>query len=249
MTDKSLAVQPANDIDTLTLGKLLAQSGYFQDAKDAAQAVVKVLAGRELGLGPVASMTGVYIVKGKPSLSANLLAGVLKRSGKYNYRVMTPPAGRDAQCEIAFFERMGDKWEEIGRSVFTAADAKRAGTQNMERFPANMLFARAMTNGIRWYCPDVFAGGVYTPEELGAQVDGEGQVVEAEPPALSNGNGHGPAVMTIEAASALVTDKGTKFGDMSADQLTTVLDKSKNHLFRQAASLLLDAMQKVEAAQ
>jgi hypothetical protein len=30
------------DIDTMTLGKVLAQSGYFQDARDAAQAIVKV---------------------------------------------------------------------------------------------------------------------------------------------------------------------------------------------------------------
>jgi hypothetical protein len=36
-----------------------------------------------------------------------------------------------------------------------------------------MLFARAMSNGARWYCPDVFAGPAYTPDELGADVDGE----------------------------------------------------------------------------
>ena len=40
--------------DTMTLGKVLAQSGYFADSREAAQAVVKILAGQELGFGPIA---------------------------------------------------------------------------------------------------------------------------------------------------------------------------------------------------
>jgi len=41
-----------------------------------------------------------------------------------------------------------------------------------------MLFARAMSNGVRWYCPDVMNGSaVYTPEELGADVDQDGNVI------------------------------------------------------------------------
>src|SRR5262245_2644035 len=42
--------------DTLTLAKVMADSGFFADARDAAQAVVKILAGKELGFGPVTSM-------------------------------------------------------------------------------------------------------------------------------------------------------------------------------------------------
>ena len=206
MTDKALVVQ---DMTTNELGTVLAKSGYFQDAREASQAIVKVLAGRELGLGPIASMSGVYIVKGRPALSANLLAGCLKRSGKYNYRVLTPMADRAKVCEIAFFERAGEKWEEIGRSVFSLEDARRAGTQNMDKFPANMLFARAITNGIRWYAPDIFAGGVYTPEELGAPVNEDGEVVQAsvtviedQPKPATNGNGkHAELVARYNALS------------------------------------------------
>jgi hypothetical protein len=29
-----------------------------------------------------------------------------------------------------------------------------------------MLFARAISNGVKWYCPDVFCGPVYVPEEM-----------------------------------------------------------------------------------
>jgi hypothetical protein len=167
------------------LGQMLARSGFFQDTKDAAQAVVKVLAGRELGFGPVASMTGIYIVKGRVSLSANLLAAAIKRSGRYDYRVLR----NDGQvCEVVFYELLGGKREEIGRSAFSLEDARKAGLggDNWTKFPRNMLFARSISNGAKWFCADVFGGPVYTPDELGALVDGEtGEVIDGEivPPA------------------------------------------------------------------
>ena len=74
-----IAVQPPQ-MDVMTLGKMLSQSGYFADAKQAAQAAVKVLAGQELGFGPIASMTGIYIVKGKVTLSANLIGAAIKKA-------------------------------------------------------------------------------------------------------------------------------------------------------------------------
>lgn len=168
--------------ETMELGNLLAQSGFFADSKGAAQAVVKVLAGREIGFGPIASMTGIHVISGRVSISANLMAAAIKRSGRYDYRVreMTPQ-----RCEIEFRERNGDRWEIIGSSEFTAQDARQAGTKNMDKFARNMLFARAMSNGARWYTPDIFGGPVYTPEEMGAQVDGEtGEVIDAPAPRI-----------------------------------------------------------------
>ena len=165
---------------TLKLGQVLALSGYFADARDMAQAVVKVLAGRELGFGPVASMTGFYIVKGRVSLSATLLASLVKRSAKYDYRVraLTPKL-----CEIEFFERTeGDgksKWESLGVSTFDWQDAQHAGLtlgDNYRRFPRNMMFSRALSNGVRWFCPEVTGGPVYTPDESGLDVDEAGEI-------------------------------------------------------------------------
>ena len=175
--NQALAIR--EDVPLMELGKVLAQSGYFTDAKDANQAIVKVLAGREMGFGPIASMTGIYIVKGKPSMGANLIAAAIKRSGRYDYRVKELT---DEVCRIEFFEVIGGKRESIGVSEFTKAQAAKAGTQNMEKFPRNMLFARCMSNGAKWYCADVFGGPVYTPEELGAIVDGEtGEVISDGP--------------------------------------------------------------------
>jgi hypothetical protein len=151
------------------LGQVFVASGYFQDTKDAAQAIVKILAGRELGLPPIAAMTGVNIIKGKVSLSATTMAAVLKRHGNYDYRVLEHS---HETCQIEFFQGK----EAIGISEFTMEDARLAGLfdkkdSNYKKYPRNMLFARAMSNGIRWFCPDILGGPAYTPGELDHNAD------------------------------------------------------------------------------
>lgn len=158
--------------------KAMAGSGFFADTRQASQAIVKIMAGRELGVGPFASMTGVNIIKGKPAFSANIMAACVKKSGRYNYRVTEMT---DKGCTIEFMEKMDGKWQTGGVSSFSLEDAKKAGTQNLDKFPRNMLFARAMSNGVRWFCPDVMNGSVaYTPEELGAETDQDGNVINVE---------------------------------------------------------------------
>jgi len=180
----------------------MARSGYFQDAKDAAQAIVKILAGQEMGFGPFASMTGVYIISGRPAIGANLMAAAVKRSGRYDYRVTEMT---DKACEICFYQ----DGKPVGVSTFTAEDAKKAGTKNLDKFARNMLFARAISNGVRWYCPDVFAGApAYTPEELGAEVDGEGNVIDA--PVVEVHPGQEPARQPEAPASQPSKPKGTQ---------------------------------------
>lgn len=178
-----LATKNSNEIirnidDLGRIGKMMSASGYFIDARDAAQAGVKIMAGMEMGFGPFTSMTGIYIIKGRPSVGANLMASAVKANPKYDYRVKEHS---NKVCKIEFFELIDGKRESIGVSEFTAEDAAAAGTQNMQKFAKNMLFARAMSNGIKWYCPDVFNGNpTYVPEELGAIVDGEGNVVSID---------------------------------------------------------------------
>lgn len=164
----ALVVRSIDDVERAALA--MSKSGYFADAAQQAQAIVKILAGQELGFGAFASMTGVHIIQGKPTFSANLMAAAVKRSGKYNYRIREIT---DTVCEIEFFE----DGKPAGISRFTVEDAKRAGTKNLDKYPRNMLFARAMSNGVRWFAPDIFGGTpAYTPEELGAETDEDGTV-------------------------------------------------------------------------
>lgn len=187
MNEQTAIVKSVDDLTRIS--KLLSQSGYFEDAKDMTQCAVKVMAGTEMGFGAFASMTGIHIIKGKPTIGANLMASAIKRSGRYNYRVLQHDA---TICKIAFYEKWDGKIEEIGISEMTMTEAKAANLNmewdkiekkwkekhNWKSFPKNMLFARAISNGVKWFCPDVFDGTVaYTPDEMGASEDADGNAI------------------------------------------------------------------------
>jgi hypothetical protein len=168
---------PLTQRDPVQLAEHFARSGYFKDATDKSQAIVKMCAGEELGLTPMASMQGIHIIEGKPSLSANLLATLVRRHEHYDYK---PVQVTDQGAELEF-TRDGER---IGVSIFTLDQAKRAGLVKEKsgwmKFPEAMCFARAMSQGVRWYCPDVTAGSpAYVPEELGAEVDEAGAPIES----------------------------------------------------------------------
>jgi hypothetical protein len=154
--------------EVMSLGQALADSKYFSDAKEASQAVVKVLAGQELGVGPIAAMSGLYIVKGKVTIGGSIMASLIKSSTKYDYNIVDHS---NQVCIIEFFEN----GESVGVSEFSMDDAKQAKLHNKDNytaFPKNMLFNRALSNGAKWYCPDLFNGqSVYTQGEI--KIEGE----------------------------------------------------------------------------
>jgi hypothetical protein len=158
--------------DALTIGETFFKSGMFSDIKSAQQAVVKIMAGAEMGISPFAAMSGIHIIQGKPTIGAGLMAARVKGFGKYDYKVLEHT---DKVCSIEYFQGANS----LGVSTFTIDDAKKAGTKNLDRFPKNMLFARAMSNGVKWYTPDIYENPVYVPEEM-EQVteDATAQVIE-----------------------------------------------------------------------
>ncbi len=151
--------------EVLTIAEAFAKSGYFDNVEDQSQAIVKILAGRELGLGPMAGMSGINIIKGKVSLSGNLLASLVKRHPEYDYKILKHD---NEGCKIAFFEN----GLEIDTSEFTIEDAERAGLLGgkmdlYKKYPKNLFFNRAMSNGVKWFFPHLTNGpAVYVEGEL-----------------------------------------------------------------------------------
>jgi hypothetical protein len=172
-----MQIQKSTTTEIMSIGKAFAESGMFPDTKSAAQAIVKIQAGQEIGIPPFAAMSGIHIIQGKPTIGAGIMASIVKGSGKYDYRVVE---STEKVCSIDFYQGK----EKIGNSTFTIDDAKKALTKNLEKFPKNMLFARAMSNGVKWYTPDVFSGPVYVPEEMTAPIteDAKAEVVEVTTP-------------------------------------------------------------------
>jgi hypothetical protein len=157
-------------------------------------------------------MAGIHIIKGKPVLSATLIACAVKRKGSpYSFEVAEHT---DKVCEIIFSEH----GKEIGRSRFSVEDAKQAGllegsnAHSWKKFPRNMLYARAMSNGAKWYCPDIFGGAVfYTPDELDQKVDAEGDIIiEAEKPKPPTKNELVSAAKKQSGESSALDEGGVK---------------------------------------
>ena len=235
-----------------TAANAMHASGYFGDVKSQAQAMVKVMAGAEIGLPPFASMSGIHIVNGKPTLGANLIATLVKNDPRYDYRVKRSD---NEACVLTWYE--GGK--PVGESMFTIQEANAAGLtskQTWKAYASDMLFARALTRGARRYAPGIFGGApIYTPDEMGVDTDEDGHIVQGEvvnvtPPATqptrATGNGQQqtqppldaflaqaeklPGVQAVEFVNGrlrawveYVTDK--KFDPAHADFLFEVLDR------------------------
>jgi hypothetical protein len=206
----------------------LYKSGYFTDVKSQAQAMVKVMAGAEIGLPPFASMTGIHVVQGKPVIGSNLIATMVKNDPRYDYRVKQ--ADSEA-CVIQWYE--GGKL--VGESSFTMAEAKAGNIDKSwdkeknawkdkptwKAYPSDMLFARALTRGARRFAPGIFGGApIYTPDEIGVETDEDGQIVQGEiinvtpsepptRPAPANGNG------ATQPAAPKVEQPAVNAGDLT----------------------------------
>lgn len=210
------------------LAKGLAASGFFKDARDASQAFAKMIFGRDLGLSATQAMTDIYIVEGKPEMSANLQASKVRSSERYEYRVLELTEQR---CEIQFTQQ-GEELHPT--SVFTIEDAKTAELVKPKsgwiKYPRNMLFARAMSNGVAFHCPDVMNGiRVYAEGEISAPPQAAIQAPDAtaEPddadvvddPVLSDEE-RAELVSSVEAAGVSIELLQTAAGLESMDGLT-----------------------------
>lgn len=187
----AIAVRSLDDIKRLST--IFIGSGMFKgdrslsQAQQIYQAGVKIIAGVEFGIQPFAAMRGINIINGNAEMSANLMAAKVKKHPKYDYRVKS---WDNDGCVIEFFEIMRpgdprDKWDSLGESSFTQEDAERAqlaGGQNWRKFARNMFFARAMSNGVRIYTPDVFYGApVYVEGEISGDFEKAAPAASEEP--------------------------------------------------------------------
>lgn len=190
----AIAVRSLDDIKRLST--IFIGSGMFKgdrgitQAQQIYQAGVKIIAGVEFGIQPFAAMRGINIINGNAEMSANLMAAKVKRHPKYDYRVKSWDT---SGCVIEFYEIMRpgdprDKWDLLGESSFTQEDAERAqlaSGQNWRKFARNMFFARAMSNGVRIYTPDVFYGApVYVEGEISGEFEKAAPTASEEPQAV-----------------------------------------------------------------
>lgn len=133
--------------------------------------------GRTIGLTAMAAITGVHVIEGKPSASAGLISGLVRRAG---HKLRVRGDAKSATCTII----RSDDPDEPFVVTFTMDDAKAAGLTGKDvwkKYPSSMLKARAISQCARDACEEVLFGLHYTPEELGAEVNEEGVIVNEAP--------------------------------------------------------------------
>lgn len=140
--------------------------------------------GDMLGIHPMAAMTGVHIIEGKPSISANLMGGLVRKAGHKLRVTVTGDASDKSLKATAQLIRQDDP-DFTFEVTWTVADAERAGLwpgkpgSNWAKYPKAMMKARVISEIVREAAPDVLMGGnVYTPEELGVAVTEEGEPID-----------------------------------------------------------------------
>lgn len=123
-------------------------------AGNAPAVAAAILTGREMGLGPMASLRGIDVIEGKPSLTAPMLAARILAAG---HRIEWKSA-TDQRATVRIERHDGLSEAEV---TWTIADAQRAGLASKkvwQQYPRHMLQHRALTEAAGMACPDVALG-------------------------------------------------------------------------------------------
>ena len=146
-----------------------------------ANVLVAIETGTALGIPPTQALQSLISIKGRVTMSADLMAAVVRRAG-HRLRVLEHDAKVTAEIVRA------DDPDFTYRATWDRAKAERAGLWGQRgpwsQYPGQMLRSRAVTEVCRQAASDALMGVIYAPEELGAEVDEDGTVIGAEPAAV-----------------------------------------------------------------
>jgi hypothetical protein len=198
--EQEVAPQPGTAVARTTSGSIpekiayaraLAASGLLPEVfrQQPANVLFALEYGDMIGLAPMAAITGINVIEGKPSASAGLISGLIRRAG-HKLRVGYDAATMTGWATVIRSDDPGytfrSEWN-LDRAVTAelctikdgqpyAVDSKGRSKPWRKFFPS-MVKARAITEVARDACEEVLFGLHYTPDELGAEVDEDGHVI------------------------------------------------------------------------
>jgi hypothetical protein len=194
MTDVEVYQPPATpavsgaELDVyMRQAELLAQSDIIPKdyRRKPANVLVAALTGRTFGWDALTALRNGHVIEGTWSIKPEAMLALVRRAGH-------SVTGEIAPDGATVRGKRRDSGDEM-TVTFTMEDARRAGLAgktNWKQYPQSMCWARAVAQLCRMLFADVTLGLSYTPEELGADVDADGAVVDA--PA------RGPALAPME---------------------------------------------------
>jgi hypothetical protein len=166
--DNKLAIVPTHSgaLEPTTLGQLAtlagkaASTGFF-GAQTEEQALLLMMAGKDIGFSYTQSLRAFQLIKGKPSLSASAMVAVCLNSGKCEFFRCLEKTNTSVTFET---KRRGNPARTL---TFTIQDAQAAGLVNdmYRKYPRQMLSARCQAELAREVYPELLMG-LYDPDEL-----------------------------------------------------------------------------------
>lgn len=169
--NKTTALVPASVTDAEHMAVQLSKSQLVPDAfrNKPADTFMAISYGLELGLPPVSALRSIAVIKGKPTLYADAMVGLVMASGKAEYFTCV----ESLQDRATYATKRKGSPDEV-RKTFTTADAEQAGlpsqNKNYRTYPKQMLEARAKA----WLARDVYPDllhGIYSAEEVSEMDD------------------------------------------------------------------------------
>jgi hypothetical protein len=112
-----------------------------------------LLAGQEVGLGPIASLRAIYIIEGKATLSAEAARALVLGAGHWLYVEASDTAATAYGRRKGFSETVPVEW-----TIDRARRARLADRPVWRQYPRAMLTARATSELCHLLFPDVLAG-------------------------------------------------------------------------------------------
>lgn len=167
------SMAPAAVQARIAYAKNLAASSLLPDAyrQQPANVLLAIEYGQSLGIKPIAALNGINVIKGKPTMSADLMASVVRKAG---HRLRVKQEGMSVRAQLI----RSDDPEFIYEAVWDEARARRAQLWGQRGpwslYPEQMLRSRAITEVCRQGASDCLYGVVYSPEEIGGEERGHG---------------------------------------------------------------------------
>lgn len=198
------ALTPRNMDEAERLASMLSKSALLPpDLRNKPSDVLfQIMTGGALGLDPTASIRSIHIIQGKPTMSADLMVALVKKSPLcVRFKLMET----DASHAVYETERKGEGTTRLG---FTIQEAKDAGLikdgSGWKKYPAAMLRARAASALCRAVYPDLLLG-VYETSEAdeirgSAHAERVEKVINEEPVAAPSSFDCSPLLKAIEDA-------------------------------------------------
>lgn len=158
MSNDITTIQQFSVAEIAQMGRIITESGFY-GYKKPEEAMALMLQAQADGVHPAKAAQEYHIINGRPSLKAQAMQSRFQMAGgKTKWIERT-----DKKCVLELSHPQGGELT-VTWTIEKANAAGLTGNPTWKKFPASMLSARCISEGVRALFPACL-GGLYTPEE------------------------------------------------------------------------------------